>query len=98
MSVPNLPPAKPHSCKWSRLPRFQRAAAKPTNVTSAKKKTKTVKAVKFSGMTFLFLSRLRAVIDHGRDDHADDDPGELKPIEERKSEQCRLAAVVKRPL
>src|SRR5258706_15469645 len=98
MRVPNLPPAKPHSWSWSRSPRFQRAAAKPIKVTIPKKKTKTIKAVWFSGI-FGFsrlLAGFGAVIDDGRDDHADENPAQLEPVEERKAEESRFEPVVER--
>ena len=42
----------------------------------------------------LVLTRFGAVIDDGRDDHADEDPGQLEPVEEREAEQFRFDAVV----
>src|SRR5690348_5854654 len=92
--VPNLPPASPHSCRWSRLPRFQCAAANPIKLTIAKKKMKTPRAVQFRGIELPFTAGLGAPPDQSRHAHADENPQQLKPVEKGKAEQFRLDAVV----
>src|SRR5882672_7663005 len=80
-------------------PRFQRADAKPMNVTKAKNTMKTVRAVVFNGMARLspstrLVAWLGRVIDGRGHDHADENPTELEPIEEGKAEQRRFDSVV----
>src|SRR5215831_16443772 len=104
MRVPKRRPPRPHSCRRSRSPLRQWAAAKPSHVTKPNSATKTTRAVQFTSCTAFLrfycfsacASFLRREIDDRRQDGADDHPGELVPVEERNARQRGLELVVER--
>src|SRR5579872_626466 len=89
--VPNRRPPSPHSCSMVRSPLRQCAAKKPMQVTKPNRAIKTIRAVMFivrsPGSMFEPV--------HDADDHrAQDDPGELIPVEEWYAVHAGFHAVV----
>src|SRR5262249_25354478 len=109
MRVPKRRPPRPHSCRRSRSPLRQWAAAKPSHVMKPNRATKTTSAVQCTsgteclrmswlGRRFCAGSRsvLRGEIDDRGQNGADDHPGELVPVEEGDAGEGGLEPVVER--
>src|ERR1700676_1135484 len=101
MRVPNRRPPRPHSWSWSRSPRRQWAAAKPSQVMKPNKRTKTVRATQFSSITHApaappSTGPLGREINDGGRGCASYDQRHLKPVEERNAGPGWLDRIIER--
>src|SRR5262245_23206036 len=110
--VPKRRPPRPHSLSWSRSPLRQCAAAKPSQVTSPNSATKTISATQFTSVTETYslesggsgaggsdaetASVVGREINDGGQHRADQNGGELIPVEKRQAKPRWLDRVVER--
>src|SRR5438309_930359 len=101
MRVPKRLPPRPHSWSWSRSPRRQWAAAKPSQVMKPNKRTKTVRATQFSSITRApgvpgSSGPLGREINDGGHDCARYDKRHLKQVKERNTGPGWFDRIIKR--